>query len=261
MFWYGSERQQQIFGGVWIRLRKALHPYIRAYHLHNPNKLAMHSCICIYHTAQNPLCRHAELFEDSSPAWRLRALSESIHQDKKQSSNEKLTNSKATRQTNLYTHLQNKAAENSQYMWSSQSLQNLSIDRASMVKGHPPYNWCNMLPACLIYSACLKSHMGWENVGCGLLACCNEHSYPMSEGVRSSGGLRAVMKGKPWEQPHLEKRLSKSKEGNPLHDWGRAGHNIAPQHCIGKKRNKGPEHGGPQPASSAWSSLGSKVSN
>lgn len=114
------------------------------------------------------------------------------------------------------------------------------------------------LPKCLIYCAC---HVGWENGVCVLLACCNERSYLMVKGVKLSGGLRAVMKGSPCERSYLEKRLNKSKDENPVHDQGRDKHYIAPHHCIEKNRIRVPEHGGPQPAFTAWSSLGSKALN
>lgn len=68
----------------------------------------MHSCICIYHSTQNPPRCNAELFEDSYPAWNEAAY----HKEKKKSnSNEKQTNNKRKQQTNLCRQIQEETSK------------------------------------------------------------------------------------------------------------------------------------------------------
>lgn len=157
----------------------------------------MHSCACIYHAAQNPPRCHTELFEESSPAWRLRAFNEPAHGEKKHDKSVQTSSKSGSWKFTVHV----------------KSLQNLSIDRAGMVNSHLPSKQCNASYLHASYTL-LAWNATWDEKmlhEC-VLACCNEHSHLMLEGVRSSGGLRAVEKGKPWEQSYLEKRLSKSRE-------------------------------------------------
>lgn len=124
MFWYGSEPQRQILRELWIRLRKASHPYIRAHP----------STVFTTQTSSIPgnafLCSHLPCCPKPtlSPRWAVWRLISSLETEgfkwacpsRQKAEFKWKLNKQQSNPTNKSVQIFSKqAAENSWHMWSS----------------------------------------------------------------------------------------------------------------------------------------------